>query len=95
MLLDRRMLDRDHLPPAVTVAGGTRHPSDSAVRDALANHADATAVLVTGGSPLERQLTAEAARLRHGVTAIIDEPDCDEDRAMTLVLSGRADAVLR
>lgn len=95
VLLDRRMLDRDHLPPAVTVAVGRGIHPDSAVRDALANHADATAVLVTGGSPLERQLTAEAARLRHGVTAIIDEPDCDEDRAMTLVLSGRADAVLR
>lgn len=95
VLLHRRVLDREHLPPAVTVAAGDGIRPDQAVRDALEGHADATTVLVTGGSALDRQLTAEAARLRHGVTAIIDEPECDEDRAMTLVLSGRADAVLR
>ncbi|MDQ1113577.1 2-polyprenyl-6-methoxyphenol hydroxylase-like FAD-dependent oxidoreductase [Microbacterium testaceum] len=94
-LLDRRVLDRDQLPPVVTVAAGDGIRPDDAVREALAGHADASAVLVTGGSALDRQLTAEAARLRHGVAAIIDEPECDEDRAMTLVLSGRADAVLR
>ncbi|MDF2990347.1 MAG: 2-polyprenyl-6-methoxyphenol hydroxylase [Microbacterium sp.] len=94
-LLDRRVLDREELPPVVTVAAGDGIRPDDAVRAALHGHADATAVLVTGGSALDRQLTAEAARLRHGVAAIIDEPDCDEDRAMTLVLSGRADAVLR
>jgi len=95
VLLDRRVLNRDELPPVVTVATGDGIRPDDAVRDALRGHTDATAVLVTGGSPLDRQLAAEAARLRHGVAAIIDEPDCDEDRAMTLVLSGRADAVLR
>jgi len=94
-LLDRRVLDRADLPPVVTVAAGDGIRPDDAVREALQGRTDAAAVLVTGGSALERQLTAEAARLRHGVAAIIDEPDCDEDRAMTLVLSGRADAVLR
>ncbi len=94
-LLDRRLVGRDDLPPVVTVAAGDGIRPDDAVRSALAARSDATAVLVTGGSALDRQLTAEAARLRHGVAAIIDEPDCDEDRAMTLVLSGRADAVLR
>ncbi|MDF2919493.1 MAG: 2-polyprenyl-6-methoxyphenol hydroxylase, partial [Microbacterium sp.] len=94
-LLDRRVVDRDDLPPVVTVAAGDGIRPDDAVREALASHRDAAAVLVTGGSALDRQLLAEAARLRHGVAAIIDEPDCDEDRAMTLVLSGRADAVLR
>jgi len=94
-LLDRRVVGRDDLPPVVTVAAGDGIRPDDAVRSALAARSDATAVLVTGGSALDRQLTAEAARLRHGVAAIIDEPDCDEDRAMTLVLSGRADAVLR
>jgi len=94
-LLDRRVLERDELPPVVTVAAGAGIHPDDAVRDALDGRAGARVVLVTGGSPLDRQLTAEAARLRHGVAAIIDEPECDEDRAMTLVLSGRADAVLR
>lgn len=94
-LFERRVLDRDHLPPVIAVAVGDGIHPDDAVRDALRGHDDARAVLVTGGSALDRQLAAEAARLRHGVTAIIDEPECDEDRAMTLVLSGRADAVLR
>ena len=94
-LLDRRVVGREDLPPVVTVAAGDGIRPDDAVRSALATRRDATAVLVTGGSALDRQLAAEAARLRHGVAAIIDEPDCDEDRAMTLVLSGRADAVLR
>lgn len=94
-LLQRRVLDRDELPPVVTVDAGEGVHPDDAVREALRGHGDAAVVLVTGGSPLDRQLAAEAARLRHGVAAIIDEPDCDEDRAMTLVLSGRTDAVLR
>ncbi|MFZ8757515.1 FAD-dependent monooxygenase [Microbacterium sp. HMH0099] len=94
-LLDRRVLQRDELPPSVIVAAGTGLGPDDAVREALADNPDARVVLVTGGSPLDRQLAAEAARLRHGVASIIDEPACDEDRAMTLVLSGRADAVLR
>ncbi|WP_295822108.1 FAD-dependent monooxygenase [uncultured Microbacterium sp.] len=94
-LLERRVVGREDLPPVVTVAAGDGIRPDDAVRSALATRSDATAVLVTGGSALDRQLTAEAARLRHGVAAIIDEPGCDEDRAMTLVLSGRADAVLR
>ncbi|WP_367320219.1 FAD-dependent monooxygenase [Streptomyces sp. HUAS ZL42] len=52
-------------------------------------------VAVRGGTPLTRSLLAEQARLVHGVPALIVEDGMDDDRAETLLLSGRADLVAR
>jgi anthraniloyl-CoA monooxygenase len=54
---------------------------------------DPVLVAVHAGTPLTRALLAEEARLSLGVPALIVEPGADEDRAATLVLSGRADLV--
>jgi salicyloyl-CoA 5-hydroxylase len=62
---------------------------------AVASDAPPVLVAVAGGTPLTRSLLAEQARLVHGVPALIVEPDMDEDRAETLLLSGRADLVGR
>lgn len=56
------------------------------------------AFVIRGGTPLTRVLLAEEARFGTGIPAVIVEeptgdPARDEDRATTLVLSGRADAV--
>ncbi|WP_245918632.1 FAD-dependent monooxygenase [Actinomadura mexicana] len=48
---------------------------------------------VHGGTPLTRVLLAEQARLGHHVPAMIVEDPLDDDRAETLLLSGRADLV--
>ena len=50
-------------------------------------------VAVHGGTSLTRTLLCEAARLRHGVPALLVEPAPDRDLAVTAVLSGRADLV--
>ncbi|WP_396445147.1 FAD-dependent monooxygenase [Actinomadura sp.] len=50
-------------------------------------------VAVHGGTPLTRVLLAEQARLGHGVPALIVEESLNDDRAETLLLSGRADLV--
>ncbi|MFI7017194.1 FAD-dependent monooxygenase [Streptomyces sp. NPDC050164] len=50
-------------------------------------------VAVHAGTALTRQLLAEQARLVHGVPALIVEDGMDDDRAETLLLSGRADLV--
>ena len=50
-------------------------------------------VAVHGGTPLTRSLLAEQARLVHAVPALIIEDPMDDDRAETLLLSGRADLV--
>ncbi|MGW0710659.1 FAD-dependent monooxygenase [Streptomyces sp. NPDC002643] len=67
------------------------------VYEELARAADATAppalVAVHGGTPLTRSLLAEQARLGHRVPALIVEDTMDDDRAETLLLSGRADLV--
>jgi anthraniloyl-CoA monooxygenase len=52
-------------------------------------------VAVQAGTALTRQLLAEQARLVHGVPALIVEDGMDDDRAETLLLSGRADLVGR
>lgn len=62
----------------------------------LTRHAAAGAVLVAvrGGSALTRTLVCEQARLRAGLPALLVDPDgADTDRAVTAVLSGRADLV--
>jgi anthraniloyl-CoA monooxygenase len=48
---------------------------------------------VHGGTSLTRTLLCEHARLRLGLPALLIERDLDTDRAVTSVLSGRADLV--
>ncbi len=50
-------------------------------------------VAIRGGTSLTRTLLAEECRLLHGVPAVVVEDAYDRDRALRLVLSGRADAV--
>jgi anthraniloyl-CoA monooxygenase len=52
-----------------------------------------TLVAVHGGTPLTRTLVCEQARLRSGIPALLIDDDLDTDRAVTAVLSGRADLV--
>ncbi|HUR72714.1 MAG TPA: FAD-dependent monooxygenase [Sporichthya sp.] len=61
----------------------------------LARLADAAPafVAVHGGTPLTRTLVCEQARMHHKLPALLVDPDLDEDRAITAVLSGRADLV--
>jgi anthraniloyl-CoA monooxygenase len=49
--------------------------------------------LVAGGTSLTRTLLAEECRLRLRLCAVVMEEGLDRDRAVRLVLSGRADAV--
>lgn len=55
--------------------------------------AGASFVAVHGGSAFTRVLVAEELRLLHRMTTMLVEPGADQDRATTLVLSGRADLV--
>ncbi|WP_158852683.1 FAD-dependent monooxygenase [Saccharothrix deserti] len=50
-------------------------------------------VAVHGGTPLCRVLVCEQARLHDRLPALLVEPGSDRDRALTTVLSGRADLV--
>lgn len=50
-------------------------------------------VAVHSGTPLTRVLLAEQSRIEHGIPALIVEDPLDDDRAETLLLSGRADLV--
>jgi salicyloyl-CoA 5-hydroxylase len=54
---------------------------------------DPVLLAVYGGTPLTRHLLCEQARLRHGVPALLVDPGLDRDRAVTTILSGRADLV--
>jgi anthraniloyl-CoA monooxygenase len=62
---------------------------------ALADHAHRGPVLVAvyGGTALTRTLVCEQARMHHRVPALLCDPESDRDRALTAVLSGRADLV--
>jgi 2-polyprenyl-6-methoxyphenol hydroxylase-like FAD-dependent oxidoreductase len=62
------------------------------VRDAAM--AGARLVAVHGGAAFTRTLVCEEARLVHGCAAVLVDPDLDADRALTAVLSGRADLVV-
>jgi 2-polyprenyl-6-methoxyphenol hydroxylase-like FAD-dependent oxidoreductase len=55
--------------------------------------AGAVGVALEDGSAFTRSLLAEEARLVHGVAAVV-VADLDDDRATTLLLSGRADLVV-
>ncbi len=59
---------------------------------ALADSAPAF-VAVHGGTGLTRTLVCEQARMHAKVPALLVDPDGDADRAVTTVLSGRADLV--
>jgi anthraniloyl-CoA monooxygenase len=50
-------------------------------------------VAVHGGTPLTRTLACEQARMHDRLPALLIEPEADRDRALTTVLSGRADLV--
>lgn len=50
-------------------------------------------VAVYGGTDLTRILLSEEARLRHRLPSVLVDRDIDRDRAVTAVLSGRADLV--
>jgi 2-polyprenyl-6-methoxyphenol hydroxylase-like FAD-dependent oxidoreductase len=55
--------------------------------------AGTAAVAVQGGTSFTRTLLCEEARMRHGLVALLVDPDLDRDKAVTAVLSGRADLV--
>ncbi|GAA4613103.1 FAD-dependent monooxygenase [Saccharopolyspora hordei] len=61
--------------------------------EALRGDQPPSLVAVRSGSKLTRALLAEQARLHHQVPALVVEDELDEDRAQTLLLSGRADLV--
>ena len=50
-------------------------------------------VVIAGGNPFTRSLLSEEARLARGLTSIVVNDDPDTAPAVTLILSGRADAV--
>ncbi|GAP54100.1 hypothetical protein AHiyo6_06650 [Arthrobacter sp. Hiyo6] len=54
--------------------------------------ASAAAVVIQGGNPFTRTLLSEEARLGRGLTSVIVD-DRGPVTALTLVLSGRADAI--
>lgn len=91
-----RVLSTADLPPLATIEAPDSEKDLPAAIDAVF-HSPITpqAVLIRGGNKLTRQLAAESARFGHNASTIILEPECDDDRALTLVLSGRADAVAR
>jgi anthraniloyl-CoA monooxygenase len=55
--------------------------------------AGAALVAVHGGSAFTRTLVCEEVRMRHGLPALLVDPGLDRDKAVTAVLSGRADLV--
>jgi anthraniloyl-CoA monooxygenase len=63
--------------------------------ETLAELAAAEPVLVAvhGGTPLTRTLLCEQARLHEHVPALLVMPEADRDRAITAILSGRADLI--
>jgi 2-polyprenyl-6-methoxyphenol hydroxylase-like FAD-dependent oxidoreductase len=61
--------------------------------DVLSGDTPPDLVAVAGGTPFTRSLLAEQARLVHGVPVLIVEDAMDDNRAETLLLSGRADLV--
>jgi 2-polyprenyl-6-methoxyphenol hydroxylase-like FAD-dependent oxidoreductase len=60
---------------------------------ALAAPAAPVLAAVHGGTPLTRTLLGEHARMDLGLPVLLIEPDLDPDRAVTAVLSGRADLI--
>lgn len=67
-------------------------PEAAALLAALAD-GDPAFVAVHGGAGFTRTLLCEQARMHHKTPALLIDPDGDPDRAVTAVLSGRADLV--
>lgn len=67
-------------------------PVTAQLHEGVEAGAVAVAVALEGGTPLTRSRLAEEARLACGVPAVV-VADLDDDAAMTLLLSGRADLV--
>ncbi|WP_207841210.1 FAD-dependent monooxygenase [Williamsia soli] len=97
--------DSGHGPVRLYLASdteGTSLPATATTRlDELCG-SKPDAVVVRGGTPLSRVLSAERVRLRYGIpVVVVDGPDSvrarravdENDCAATLILSGRADAV--
>ncbi|MEJ3655580.1 FAD-dependent monooxygenase [Actinomycetes bacterium KLBMP 9759] len=82
-------------PGGVRLAAPDTEAGLPAALSRLAELAAAEPVLVAvhGGSALTRTLICEQARMRHRIAAMHVEPGIDRDRALTAVLSGRADLV--
>jgi salicyloyl-CoA 5-hydroxylase len=59
----------------------------------IARDDDVVLAAVQGGTPLTRTLACEQARMALHLPALLIEPEADRDRALTAVLSGRADLV--
>ena len=68
-------------------------PAARARLDAAVGHGPPPLVAVHSGTAFTRVRLAEEARLGHGVPALIVEDAPDDDRAATLLMSGRADLV--
>ncbi|MGA1838110.1 FAD-dependent monooxygenase [Herbiconiux sp. 11R-BC] len=79
-------------------ASGTRLSSDEAfVLDATAPQPvpeSAGLVIVTGGSENERIAAAEAVSIKPGLTVLVELAGLEPDLAETIILSGRASAVI-
>ena len=79
--------------------GLLRAPDDEADLAAAREQLDAlvaagpACVAVHGGTDLGRTQLCEDVRLRHGMPALLIDDELDRDRAVTVVLSGRADLV--
>jgi anthraniloyl-CoA monooxygenase len=73
-------------------------PDEAGLGDVFGKLADLVAarpvlVAVHGGTSLTRNLVCEQARMAHGTVALLVDDGLDPDRALTAVLSGRADLV--
>ena len=78
------------LSTGIAVIEAPTSESEAALTDPPA---DAEVVVVRGGTPVTRSLVAERARLSRGKIAVI-EAELSDAEAATLLLSGRADAVV-
>jgi 2-polyprenyl-6-methoxyphenol hydroxylase-like FAD-dependent oxidoreductase len=89
----------DHRPGAGAWGGWVEAPEDEAGLGAvLAGVAElagagAAVIAVHGGTSFTRTLVCEEARMRHRLPAVLVDDGLDRDRALTAVLSGRADLV--
>ena len=91
--LSRAATGRDADDGLVVTAPQSETDLDAAVASATAAAAGAPLVVLTGGTRLTRSLLSERIRFSRLAPTVIATDTADEDQALTLVLSGRADAV--